>query len=199
MVNFNFKGINLSLKDDIKEVKQELGAQEQFLENVIKSELFLTKHKKTIIIFLTIIICAFVGNYAVKSIKENSIENANILYSKLLKNPKDTKTIEELKKENVNLYALFELNNAGENNNTSKLKEVLALNGLDPILKDVINYKLGLNSGEIMSTYSSLVKGFKLLEKNDLVGANNEFAKIPLTSPLNAIAKNLQHYHGNKK
>ena len=36
----------MAIKDDIDSIKEELNTQEQFLENIIKSERFLKKYKK---------------------------------------------------------------------------------------------------------------------------------------------------------
>ena len=39
----------MAIKDDIDSIKEELNTQEQFLENIIKSERFFKKYKKIII------------------------------------------------------------------------------------------------------------------------------------------------------
>ena len=38
----------MALKDDIAGIKQEIGTEEQFLESIIKSELFIKKYKNNI-------------------------------------------------------------------------------------------------------------------------------------------------------
>ena len=49
------KGNILALKDDIEGIKEQIGTEEQFLQSMIKSELFIKKYKN-ICLFLTLII-----------------------------------------------------------------------------------------------------------------------------------------------
>ncbi|MBF0984133.1 MAG: hypothetical protein HXK63_03205, partial [Campylobacter sp.] len=54
----------MALKDDIESVKKEIGTEEQFLESVIKSEIFVRRYKKPLIFLAAILIVVFVGYYA---------------------------------------------------------------------------------------------------------------------------------------
>ena len=98
MRNFiSTKDYNLALKDDIEGVKKEIGTEEQFLESIIKSELFIKKYKKPIIALVAIAILGFVGYYGNLFLENRRIDSANALYSELLKNPNDDAKKAELK------------------------------------------------------------------------------------------------------
>ena len=51
----------MSLKDNIKHIKDELNSEEKFFENIVRAEKFLKKYKKILIAF------AFIGIVAIKS------------------------------------------------------------------------------------------------------------------------------------
>ena len=53
----------MALKEDINDIKQSLSAEEEFLENVIKSEFFIKKHKKLIISIIVILVVICGGIY----------------------------------------------------------------------------------------------------------------------------------------
>lgn len=197
---FFYKGLILALKQDLKEVKSELGAQEKFLQSLIQSERFLRKNQKIIILLLIVVIIAFVGNYFSGVIKSKEIAKENSYYLQVLKDPKDQKALDYLKDNNINLYALALLKEAKDGKiNNNELSNLASNNNLNPLLKDLINYQLGKNSAPLMSEYSTLIDAYKDLEKNNIVNGFNELSKIPLTSPLKPFVDQFKHYHGNKK
>ena len=53
----------MAIKDDIDSIKEELNTQEQFLENIIKSERFFKKYKKIIIGAVVLGIVGAAGYY----------------------------------------------------------------------------------------------------------------------------------------
>ena len=53
----------MAIKDDIDSIKEELNTQEQFLENIIKSERFFKKYKKIIIGAVVLGIVGSAGYY----------------------------------------------------------------------------------------------------------------------------------------
>lgn len=196
---FFLKGFCLALRDDIKGIKQELGSEEQFLENIIRSERFVKKYKKPLLSLAVLLIFAAIGYYGYKFVDDRNHQKANIAYAKLISNPNDLGAQDELKSLDKNLFALFEFKKAVDGNDTKKLQELATLNDIDPILSSIIRYKAGEGSGEILATYSYLMKGYELLKEDKIEAANAEFAKIPINSPLNQIVQNLKHYNGNKK
>ena len=53
----------MAIKDDIDSIKEELNTQEQFLENIIKSERFFKKYKKIIIAVAVLGVVSTAGYY----------------------------------------------------------------------------------------------------------------------------------------
>lgn len=189
----------MSLKQDIKEVKNELGTQEQFIESLLKSERFFRKYQKLIFTLIVILLIAFIGNYFNGVFKAKEVAKQNVEYEKLINNLKDEKALKYLEKNNINLYALALLKDAKKDNDNKILIGAVNDKNLNPLLKDLINYQLGKNSAPLMSEYANLIKGYEFLQKNDIANAFDEFAKIPPTSPLKQFVDALKHYHGNKK
>ena len=75
----------------------------------------------------------------------------------------------------------------------------LANEQIDPLLKDIVKYQLNEPSGQILSSYKAVVRGYELMKENKIDEAKNEFKKVPLNSQLQSIVKNLEHYQGNAK
>lgn len=188
--NFKNKGKILALKDDLAGVKEQIGTEEQFLENIIKSELFVKKYKKPIIAIFAVLVLGFAGYYSFEFMQNSKAKSVSEIYSNLMKNPNDENLKAKLKSENIDLYALFEMQN-GRN-----FTEILQNPKLDPILKEILNIETGKNSEILLSDYQNLLKGFELLKAGKIDAAKIEFNKIPTNSPLKSVAENLQHYNG---
>jgi len=184
----------LALKDDLEGVKQTLNAEEQFLENVIKGEFFIKKHKKTIISVIVVAVLVLASYYTTKAIKEKTTKNANEAYAALILNPADADAQAKLKKENPALFALYEFRQAMDKKDSAKLQELANSQGIDPILKEIINFEATGSESQLMSAYGTFLKGHKLLKEGKIDQANNEFAKIPADSQFNSIINNLKHY-----
>ena len=73
----------MALKEDINDIKQRLSAEEEFLENVIKSEFFIKKHKKLIISIIVILVVICGGIYLSKFVQQKKTQEANLLYLQL--------------------------------------------------------------------------------------------------------------------
>ena len=162
----------MALKDDIEGVKKEIGTEEQFLESVIKSEIFVKKYKKPLIFLAAVLIVAFIGYYANEFLSDRRIASANAIYDELL-NKRDDAKLAELKQKDINLYALYILQNGSAD-------ERAALENTQGIDDD------------------SLLKGYDLLKEGKIEQAHAELDKIPLNSPVRQIALALKHYGGNK-
>lgn len=197
----------MSLKEDLKAVKEELNTEEQFLEGLIRAERFYKKYKKPIIALAILCIIAFVG-FSIKSyMDEANLKAANIAYLKLVKNPKDSKAAKTLKEKNINLYYAYKLQVSSKNGDTKALEEIKK-NAKDIYISDLADYQLASLSkqqaklnGYIDSSKAGLLKNFALLEdaylllkqkKNDQ--AKIKLSSIELDSPLKNIAKNLEHF-----
>ena len=185
----------MALKDDIAGIKQEIGTEEQFLESIIKSELFIKKYKKPLIIIAVLAVLAFVGYYGNLFLENKRIDSANALYNELFKNPNDNAKKDELKSKDLNLYTIFELKNSLKNGDSSKLDE-LANSNIDPLLKEIINLQNGKQSAVLLEDYNNFINGYELLKSGKFDAAEVEFNKIPADSPFKQMVVNLKHYNG---
>ncbi|CAD7289374.1 hypothetical protein LMG7974_01493 [Campylobacter majalis] len=187
----------MAIKDDIKSIKDELNAQEQFLENIIKGERFFKKNKKLIITFFTLIIVGLIGYFANNLIQTDKINKANEAYSKLILDPNNKEALNTLKQKAPSLYAIYKYKISSDNNDTEAIKSLID-EPIDSILKEF--FKLSLNEkSELGDDYNTLINGYNLLLQDKINEANVEFSKIPANSALQSIVKNLQHYQGYKK
>ncbi|PKZ29489.1 hypothetical protein CYJ41_03800 [Campylobacter ureolyticus] len=188
----------MAIKDDIKDVKERIDSQGQFLENIIKSELFIKKYKKPIVGTFIVVFLAIVVYLVVDYQKEAKFKKANESYNELILNPNDKEAAKKLKSLDKNLFALFEFRQALDNNDSKKIDELSNLEDIDKLLKDIISYEAGKQSGEILSSYSAFMSGYAYLKEGKVEEANKEFIKISPNSGLTQIVKNLRHYNGNK-
>ena len=188
----------MAIKDDIKDVKERMDSQGQFLENIIKSELFIKKYKKPIVGTFIVVFLAVVVFLVVDYQKEAKFKKANESYNELILNPNDKEAAKPLKSLDKNLFTLFEFRQALDNNDSKKIDELSNLEDIDKLLKDIISYEAGKQSGEILSSYSAFMNGYAYLKEGKVEEANKEFIKISPSSGLTQIVKNLRHYNGNK-
>ena len=185
----------MALKDDIVGIKQEIGTEEQFLESIIKSELFIKKYKKPLIIIAVLAVLAFAGYYGNLFLENRRIDSANALYNELLKNPNDNAKKDELKSKDLNLYAIFELKNSLKNGDNAKLNELANLANIDPLLKEIINLQSGKTSTALLEDYNYFINGYELLKSGKFDAAEVEFNKISADSDFKELVQNLKHYN----
>lgn len=184
----------MAVKENIDYIKNEISSQEQFLENAIKGERFFRRNKKIFIAIIVIIIIAIIGYGISNYIEESTKSETNKAYISLINDPNDSSAKEILIAKNPSLYALFVIKTA-DSNSTALIDEAIALD-IDPLLKEVLQNLKGHKSSKILSNYNALIDGYELLKDDKIDAAKSEFAKIPLNSPLQPIAKNLEHYQG---
>ncbi|PSM52317.1 hypothetical protein CBLAS_0317 [Campylobacter blaseri] len=188
----------MALKDDIKNIKNSASSEEQFLESIIKSEIFIKKYKKPLIVIVFAVIVFIILNTILGYVKESKFNSANEAYSELILNPKNENAKDILRSKNENLFSLYEFRQALDNKDMNKINELSNNGKIDPILKDIISFTANKDSGEIMESYKTLLDGYELLKAGKIKEANSEFIKIPPDSELASIVKNLRHYNGIK-
>lgn len=184
----------MALKENIKSIQQELSTEEQFLEGIIKSERFIKKYKNPLII-LAILVCVGLGGYAIfEFMNERNLKISNAAYSNLLKNPDDKESLATLESKNKTLFDSYTFQRAILQKDKKALEVFLNKTDVDPMLKQLAIYEDGKSGGILLSHLKFALDGYELLKQNKFKEAKAEFAKIPLSSPLTNVVKNLEHY-----
>lgn len=192
----------MGIKENLKVVKEEIGAEEQFLESVIKTERFFQAKKRYIIAGLVLLVLGS-GIYAgYHFVHKAQLKSANEAYTILLKDANNTQALATLKEKNENLYALFLLKTALTSNDAKALNSLIG--NSNPIVKDIASYQLSQLDqnksvdSELFRGFVLLEEGYALLQNNKITEAKIKFAQIESTSPLKQVAQNLEHYQGSK-
>lgn len=184
----------MSIKEDINSIKKDIGAEEQFLEGLIKSERFVNKYKKPLIFIATLLILGAIGYASYIKIQENRLLKSNEIFAKLTKNTNDKALQEELKNLNPTLHEVFLFSQIVKNDDKN-MQENFIKNSKNDILKDIISYQNNKNSS-ILQDLQNLMSGYELLKKGKKEEAMQKFSFISFSSPLQNIVKNLKHYVG---
>lgn len=185
----------MAIKENIEAIKKEIGAEEQFLESIIKSERFFKKYKYPVLGVVGAIILIVIGYGTVNSVNENRLTKSNEAYQVLLKEPENKEALATLKKSNMPLYEAYLFKKAVDSKNPQELNSVLQ-SSADPLLKDIANYVLHNENSKIMEDVILLLNGYEHLKSGKVEEAKKVFSQIPLTSSLQELVKKLNHYQG---
>ncbi len=193
----------MSLKDNVNVIKEELSAEEQFLESVIKAEGFWKKYKKIFIALAVIVLVGLFAKVAMDYIHESNLKASNSAYSALLKDSKDADALATLKSKNPKLYELYLFKTSMHSGDVAQLEKSQS-SLTDPILKDLLHYQIGslkkkptAADAGIAKELALLEEGYLLLQANKIKEADAKFAQISSSSSLQGLVKNLKHYRGN--
>lgn len=198
----------LSLKDNIIDVKNELSAEEKFLESSIKAERLFNKYKYPLIGLVLAIIIAIAGTQIYAYIEENKLVKANEAYNKLLKDPKDKTALEALKSNNADLYALFVFKEAINNQDVALLQEIV--NEKRPFISSIASYELAskesnmntlkeyADSGNSLKDLAAIQSAYLLIQEEKYQEARNVLDKIPSSSKLSMMAQTYKHFLATK-
>jgi hypothetical protein len=192
----------LSLKENVNAIKEELSAEEQFLESVIKAEGFWKKYKKIIIALGVVVVVGALAKVGMDYIHQSNIEASNKAYNILLKDSQNSTALATLKEKNPQLYEMFLFKRAVESADVAALQKVES-DIKDPLLSDLLKYQRASLEKSASDLDTKIVKDFALLEEAYLLlqdekvkEANAKLSQIPVTSPLRNIVANLKHYMG---
>ena len=193
----------MSLKDNVNAMKEELSAEEQFLESVIKAEGFWKKYKTLIISVATIVILALLAKVGMEYMHQKDITESNLAYNALLKDSGDTNALNSLKKSNPKLYELYLFSNSTKANDAGSLEKI-ATEVNDPIMKELLSYQIASLKETPAPVDTTVAKEFSLLQKAYLLLKSGKIKEgdalleqIPTNSSLRELVTTLKHYRGN--
>lgn len=183
----------MAIKDNIEVIKQELSAQEQFLENAIKSERFIKKYKNVFIVAFIIVIGIVIYTYASDYMYQKKLLSINTAYSNILHDPNNKEAKDILQNQAPSLLALVEFKKLSQEGNISEIKALALKPDIDPLLSQIMLASINESNSDILSDYNILLKGYNLLIEKKVNEAKAEFAKISQDSSLQSLVKNIQH------
>ncbi len=196
----------MSLKENVQAIKEEISAEEQFLESAIRGERFLKKYKKPLIAIVSLIIIISVAYSLYNYMKERNFTLANEAYLTLQKNPNDKDALSLLKEKSPNLYTAFLFHEAIKKNDIAAFEKVItALK--DPNLKDIAMYQIAslkrdknaLDSyaqtpNAVLKDLAFLEEGYLLIKEGKVNEGKTILSQISLSSPLQSLVQALNHY-----
>ena len=194
----------MSLKENMNIIKEEIGAEEQFLESIIKGERFYKKYKRQIQVLVVVVILAAIGYAGYGILKDRNLKISNEAYETLNKSPNNKEALATLKDKNPSLYKVYLFEEAVKNNDIGKLEE-LSKDKNSELLSDLSLYQVEqlknskIVNSKLLNGFSLLEEGFDLLKEGKITEAKLKFAQIDSNSPLFKIVKNLEHYQGKTK
>lgn len=194
----------MSLKDDIKTLKEQLSAEERFLESSIKVERFFKRYKGFIIGLASALILAIVAYQLYQYNKSLTLSEANSALNALIKDSNNTAALKTLKKSNQDLYYLYLFKEAMTDQNATLLDEIVAKkNGFT---SEIAAYEKASSTGNlnILSRYANsknplkdlalLQASYLLMEKGEFDKAKEYLDRIPENSMLFSLAIMYKHY-----
>ncbi len=187
----------MSIKDEIKEVKEEFSADEQMLMSAFKLEKFYKKHKIKIFSIIAIVILAFSINQISNFIEESRLNSANEAYLKLLKDSKNSEALNILKEKNPILFELYSYNQAVKKRD---LKELESLEkSKNSTISDISGYHLAVMqkrdaSSKLYNDMAIVNNANLLIKRGKMSEAREQLSLIDEKSPLYNISKIIKHY-----
>lgn len=194
----------MSTKDNVDYVKDQLNSEEKFLENTVKIERFWKKYKLLIIGGITVVILAVVGLTIKSNMDAKSKLAANQAFDKVLKDPKDTASMNILKENNQRLYEVALYLNAKKENkdidvNVEYLKE-LTLYSKALTNKNITELNnLSMDSNFLLKEFAIFNKALLLTNEGKYKEAHAALSLIQNNSKAYELAKLLKHYLVTKK
>jgi hypothetical protein len=186
----------MSLKDDVKYIKDEISTEEQFLEKYVKVEQFYRKYKLLIIASLVSIVIAFIGINVKDYFDNQSKITANNAYNTLLINPNDAEAQAILKAENETLYTLvMDMNGKSDKNISTAFFKDLAMysKALESNDMNTLN-TLSMDQKFVLKEYTLINKAIIFTNNAQYKEAKEVLNQIPKDSGVSQIADTLRHY-----
>ena len=192
----------MSLKENVKAIKEELSAEEQFLESVIKAEGFWKKYKNIVIALVVALVLGLLIKAGMSYMHEQNIETSNHAYNTLMTHPDDASALATLKKSNPKMYSMYVFQ---QNIASSDIAVLEKIKGeiKDPILLELMTYhiaslekKVSAATTDIAKDFALMQEGYLLLQNDKIKEANAKFSGISSNSSLQGLIANLKHYMG---
>lgn len=195
----------MSLKENMEALREELNSEEKFFESAVRTERFIKRYQKPLMIGVASLLIAAAGAIGYQSYTESKIEKSNVAFNALLRNPADAQAENTLKSENPKLYDLWKLS---QGNAKSDARALESLKNADAFgVSDVAQYEAAVIQKDMnaLDAYTkkqgALYKDLALLElavhaidQGNISLAREKIALIPEESPVYQVGQALSHY-----
>ena len=195
----------MSLKENIQAVKNELNSEEKFFENAIRTERFVKKYQKPLIIAVVAVVVGLGAYVAYGVYADRQIKKANEALVTLLLDPSDAIALKTLSNSSEELYDLYRLSQAVKENDHKMLDVLKKSKSLE--VSDIATYENAIIGGDLKSLdeYSKRQNGLyqelavvqlavAALKKGEIGMAQQQLSTIKQESPLYELTQNLNHY-----
>jgi hypothetical protein len=195
----------LSIKKNIGYIKQEISAEEKFLEGFVKIESFWKKYKIHFLGMIAIFVISVVGFGIHHWLEDRNTIISNTALRDLQHTPSKQKSLTLLKESNPRLYALYQLQMSIPSNDLQTLKTLSTHE--DSLLKEMAIYHIKSLTQENPSSNQTmpyltiplkdfiyLQEAYVFLKEHQFSEAKKRLAMIALNSPVKSLANQLEHY-----
>jgi len=185
----------MSLKENINYIKEEVSAQESFMDKTFKLEQFYKKYKLIIFGTVSLAVIAFIGLSVSNYYDEQNKIKDNQAFNVLLENPNDKESLSYLETNNKKLYEIaVYMNDKSKNTNVEFLNELSAYS--KAIEKENID-----ELSTVTQKQTFLLKDFAIFNKALIQAQNGKYqdAKesiklIPANSSVASLSSMLEHF-----
>ncbi len=186
----------MSIKDDVKYVKTELSGDEKVLESAFKLETLYKKYKFLIWGVLAAVLFFFIAQTAMEAMKQSKLEDANVAFLTLQKDPKDTAALETLKTKNPALFELYTFSTAAASQDTKALAALTS--SKNEVIADASKYTVAAiekkpADSKLYKDLALLNEAYLAIEAGDTKSAKAKLELIDERSSLQMLAKLLEH------
>lgn len=195
----------MSLKENMEAIKEELSSEEKFFENAIKTERFIKKYRKPLILGTSALIIVTISTIAYQMFMDSKRDKANEALNHLLMNPADSEAKKALMENNGDLYDVWRLSQAVAKGDPKALGELhgskaygvadIASYELAAIEKDPVKLESYTKmQGALYKDLAVIEEALMMIRDGKVSQAQQNLQTIQENSPLYQIAQMVQHY-----
>lgn len=198
-------GTYMSIKENIQTLKDELSAEEKFIESAIRTERFVKKYQKPLMASVISLLLAVGGAIGYQAYDQAKIENSNVALSALLLNPENKEALKNLEKENRSLYELYTLSKAIRSSDVKTLQSLVQAKS--PEVADIATYETAvlMKDQKALENYAKkqdaiyqdmalIEMAVMLIQKGDTASAHSKLELIKEDSAMYSTAQTLSHF-----